>query len=395
MAIDGPDDNPWWRAQQNVQTLPPMEVTGQRPYAGEPPQNESPMPTWPTPDSGGNETMPYPVTGGSGGFMDFIKGMFPGGQDGGFGFGGMNPNMIPWLATALNQYNNSGKYMDLATKYADKMNPFGDQRDFYKDRLRQLTENPNDYLKNSPDYQAAYEQGLGGVDRSLAMKGYAGSGTGAADVMRFGSQLGAQYLDRDRQSLMKMAGADIGPAAAAALISQGMKGSIDSQNNALGSLTAAFTKPDPRTTNPDGTTKTKLPDGVQKIISDAIKAGGPAGYAGALQALIKAGMSPTAAQTMLRQAGGGVDQGSDIGQEPGNGMVDTGDGWYDPDTGRYMDYAGNLIGNVGGPGEPGDAGSGGPIDDIYYDDNKYNNDMYPDIPITQTEDYGWLFGDMT
>lgn len=191
-----------------------------------------------------------PTSGGgpsSSGFMDFLMKMVPGMTDGGYGFGGMNPNMIPLLATALNQYNNSGKYMDLATKYADEMNPFGKERPFYQDKLRALETDPNAYLKSSPDYQAALTQGLAAVDRAAASKGYAGSGTGSVDEMNYASQLAAQYLDRDRKSLMEMAGAGIGPAAAAGLISEGMRGSIDSQNQALANLFGAFTKPDPRT----------------------------------------------------------------------------------------------------------------------------------------------------
>lgn len=212
---------------------------------------DGPLTTYPNPlgnindmtVQGGNPTTGAGNPGNSSsGVMDFIGKLFPG-ISGAGGLGGINPNMISLLATALNQYNDSGKYMDLATKYADQMNPFGKERAYYQDRLHQLTDDPNAYLAKSPDYQAALKGGLGALDSSMSAKGFAGSGHAADEAQNFGSQLAAQYLDRDRQSLMQMAGSNIGPAAAAALISQGMKGSIDSQNQALSNLFRAFTAP--------------------------------------------------------------------------------------------------------------------------------------------------------
>lgn len=377
MAIDGPNDNPWLQSQQ-PRNWADVDDGG---FGGGPVNIDRNTPGAFGPGIDGN-TGGGPIgggggdTGGGAGMWDWIKKLFPGGQDGGFGFGGINPNMIPFLATAMNQYNNSGKYMDMATKYADKMNPFGDQRDFYKDRLRRLTEDPNAYLSSSPDYKAALTQGIGALDSSMSAKGFSGAGHAADEAQRYGSTLAAQFLDKDRQSLMKMAGADIGPAAAAALISQGLKGSIDSQNNALGSLAAAFSKPDPRDggKNPDGSPK--VPRDVQDIINDAVRrtgAGGtsPAAFASMVQQLVQRGYSPQQAMQFIRDGMAGGDRADYPGQGTGGGLVDTGDGWYDPDTGRYMDYDGNLIGNVGGPGEPGDAGGGGdgPIQDIPYDVN--------------------------
>lgn len=217
------------------------------------------------------------------GIMDIIGSLFPGaGGNGATGFGGINPNMIPFLTTALNQYNNSGKYMDLATKYADQMDPFGKQRSYYQDRLRQLTEDPNAYLQNSPDYKAALTQGLGALDSSLSAKGFAGAGHAADEAQRFGSTLAAQFLDKDRQSLMQMAGSQIGPAAAAGLISEGLRGSIDSQNQALANLFGAFTNPkqNPAGGGPGGGGGGgggPLSTGIQKALDLAKNGGGDIG----------------------------------------------------------------------------------------------------------------------
>jgi hypothetical protein len=234
--------------------------------------------------------------------MDFIKSM-----GNGFSNMGINPNMIPFLASAYNQYNNSGKYMDLATKYADQMNPFGTQRSMYQQQLSDLEKDPNAYLAKSPDYQAALKGGIGALDSSMSAKGFSGSGHAADEAQSFGSQLAAQYLDRDRQSLMQMAGANIGPGAAAALISQGMKGSIDSQNQALASLTAAFTKP----VNHGGTGKPPTGDGPTDW-ANLFGPGSPmpktaADIAGAISHLVSRGWSQSdasAAITAMTQGSG-------------------------------------------------------------------------------------------
>lgn len=67
--------------------------------------------------------------------------------------------------------------------------------------------NNGDYsgFLNAPDYKAAFEQGLQGVDRSAAARGSLYSGGHSADLLKFGSGLASQYLGNYRNSLMGQA----------------------------------------------------------------------------------------------------------------------------------------------------------------------------------------------
>ena len=67
--------------------------------------------------------MGMPDVSGGGNPWDLIKSFLPGGDKGIFGIGEEDMLRYGALASALNQYNNSGKYMDMAGKYAHEMNP--------------------------------------------------------------------------------------------------------------------------------------------------------------------------------------------------------------------------------------------------------------------------------
>ncbi len=308
---------------------------------------------------------------------DFLSSLVGGGGNGNlFGIGGDLAQRGLFLGQAYEDWKNAGKYSDLAKgdKFYNQakenqgvLDPFGGQRGYYQDRLRQMYEDPTAYLENSPDFRAARDMGIGALDRSAAAGGNFGVGKGNADLMRFGSQLGAQYLDQERKSLMNLAGAQFGPetygnmlghgmTADANLMTTGIKGEIDQRNNALTNLARGLF---PNTkTGGGGAGGGGGLTGAAKSVWDSIKG---QNYEGMVKSLMsKFGMSAGEAQQFIREGQAGDD--SSVGNDmydppaqPGGGLVDTGDGWYDPDTGRYMDYEGNLIGNVGGPGEPGDA----------------------------------------
>ncbi len=334
-------------------------------------------------DENGNVIPNLPDTTG-GGVMDFIKSLGVGAQ-------GFDTSRIPALLTAYNQYNNSGKYMDLATKYSDQMNPFGKERPFYQDRLRSLETNPNAYLDQSPDYQAALRQGVGARERSNAASGYAGSGTGAVDVQRTGADIAANYLDRDRQSLMKMAGADIGPGAAGHLIETGITGSIKSQDDALASLMWGLSNPEKNTINnynnggPGGGGGGPLST-AQKIFQGMKQDG--LNYEGMIKALTGQGMSLPQAQQFIRdgQAGGDLQTG-DGGNGPAQGL----DGWYKDENGNWTKdpISGGYDGGYQ-PGEPGyDTGGSTPITDPM---NPYGGwDSDSDTSWGGNNDFTWDF----
>jgi hypothetical protein len=310
---------------------------------------------------------------------------------------GANANMIPFIASAWNDYNNSGKYMDMATKYAGQMDPFGGQRAGYQDQLKSLMSDPMAYLNNSPDYKAALAGGMGALDSSMSAKGFGGSGHAADEAQAYGSQLAAQYLDKDRAALMQMAGANIGPGAAEDLIKTGITGSITAKNNALSNLMAAFTDP---TKHPVDNTNPP-PGGPTDILKKLAGSTNPADAAAAVAALVKRGWTQDDAAAAVKASLTG--QGTNYttnGQpwsptnpdgyhsmtHPGQGGPTTG-GTQEGDTitlpdGTQMTYTNG--GWVPGDGTGTDVGP--PAPDVPVD----TTINYPD---TSNTDINWLLGD--
>lgn len=83
--------------------------------------------------------------------------------------------------------------------------------------------NNGDYsgFMNSPDYLAARDEGMQGINRHLAAKGGYYSGGGDADRMKFLSSLATQNLGNYRGSLQSLAG--LGQSTASGLGSLGMQ----------------------------------------------------------------------------------------------------------------------------------------------------------------------------
>lgn len=142
--------------------------------------------------------------------------------------------------TALNQWNNSGKYMDLATKYKDEVNPFDlAQRKYYQGLLQQSYTDPTTFLQD-PGHTATLDKQMNVLQGRLRGTGYMGSGKEGMDLADYQAQSDAQYLQKEREQLAGLAGSNIGPGAAADLIKTGLTGSMQSQSDALGSLMKAL-----------------------------------------------------------------------------------------------------------------------------------------------------------
>jgi hypothetical protein len=72
--------------------------------------------------------------------------------------------------------------------------------------LQQLNQGDYSGFLNSPDYLAARDLGQGQIDHSAAARGGLFGGGHTRDTMKFGSQLGAQYLGQYRNSLLNQLG---------------------------------------------------------------------------------------------------------------------------------------------------------------------------------------------
>lgn len=97
----------------------------------------------------------------------------------------------------------SGLYgLKLANDATEKSDPFGPYRKGYADKLQALEANPG-LLKSTPGFLSGQDS----ISRSMASKGYLGSGNQAAALQRFGGDFYHQEAGR----LATLAGANISP----------------------------------------------------------------------------------------------------------------------------------------------------------------------------------------
>lgn len=148
--------------------------------------------------------------------------------------------MIPSWLSAYKQWEDSGKYSEVAKEAAKYGDPFGQaNREYYQQQLKNSYENPDAFL-NDPGHQAKLKSGLDQVSRQDAMKGYLGSGNMAADLSAYTANLNNQFLDQERARLMGLTGAQFNPAAAGEFLMKGNEQEIASQNAALQALMYPF-----------------------------------------------------------------------------------------------------------------------------------------------------------
>lgn len=227
----------------------PSQSMGYDPIFGTPGESGWTMPS-PSAQTGGAPSSGTPFDfsqwfggGGSGGgggsssWLSQILDMFPGVSSG-------DPSqamLLPALIAAMNQWKDSDRYMDYGREAAGMASPVSnDERLKSLQRYRSIEDDPNGYLTNSPLYQAALRQGLNTVERSQAAKGNLGSGEMLMALQEVGQDTAAKYVDKDLQRIREDAGFQFNPAHAASLYMQGVQGSIDSRNSALGSMMFPF-----------------------------------------------------------------------------------------------------------------------------------------------------------
>jgi len=95
-----------------------------------------------------------------------------------------------------------------ATAAAD---PFASSRAGYVTKLNNLVANP-DSITNTAAYKSALNQGLTGVQRTLASRGYANSGNEQAALMDYGNTYANNQYQTQLANLMQLSGAVQSPA---------------------------------------------------------------------------------------------------------------------------------------------------------------------------------------
>jgi hypothetical protein len=249
------------------------------------------LPYTPPTDGGGQTTNPPPSTDGSGGGGSGLPQWL---LNQGRNFTGAlsNPNLIPGLVTATQQFNMAHQYTDFAERYAGQLDPFGKQRPYYQDLLHQSYSDP-DFALNDPAHQRSIQHGLDAVARSQAAKGYLGSGNMMQSMEDYAHTSDDQWLQNYRQGLQGPSGANIGPEASAAMLIEGLRGRMGAENNAVGNLMVPFTNQNARNQDPNNPNNPNNP------------AGNPTGGNpnGTKPPPINAGKDPQGVMSRLQQAG--------------------------------------------------------------------------------------------
>jgi hypothetical protein len=146
--------------------------------------------------------------------------------------------LLASLGMAGKQWKDAGQYMDKTTEWAKGANPFGDQRAGYGQQLAALYADPSS-LKNNPAYQFTLDAGMNALGPQQAAKG-GGYGNQARTMVDYAQGAASKVWNDETNRLAHLAGADIGPEAAARLQMAGLDASVKSQNAALGSAMFPF-----------------------------------------------------------------------------------------------------------------------------------------------------------
>jgi hypothetical protein len=123
----------------------------------------------------------------------------------------------------------SNQIQNLAKSAFSQSNPFGPYRDQYAKQLSGLIANPSS-ITSYPGYQLGFDQGNQAVQRSMAAKGFLGSGNEATALVQYGQGYAEQFLGNEEQMLAGLAGSGITPNFGAALSGYGMGNEIASQS---------------------------------------------------------------------------------------------------------------------------------------------------------------------
>lgn len=133
-----------------------------------------------------------------------------------------------------------------AASTAPQVDPFGSQRPYYQQQLRNLYQDPSS-LQNLPGYKFAQEQGEKAINRQAAKTGHYVSTNRLYDISKFNTGLAEQMYGSEADRLAKLAGSQFGPSAQAYanLQATGGQGQID-KGSTIGRVGGILTQEDPK-----------------------------------------------------------------------------------------------------------------------------------------------------
>ena len=141
-------------------------------------------------------------------------------------------NLASGLWSYLNQNNMSDELKNLMNQGLNQSDPFGSQRAYYAQRLKDTYTNPNGYL-NSPEYKAIQKKRLEAVERADAAAGRRSQYGAREEKMH---EFDLENLAKERTMLAQLAGSGISPSQVSSLLSNLGTTSAQAQANAPGNL---------------------------------------------------------------------------------------------------------------------------------------------------------------
>jgi hypothetical protein len=165
---------------------------------------------------------------------------------------GGNGAQLPWqqalmagLPNLLNAAGGLGSFLQgqsledmfkkLSQEAADRTDPFGKERPFYQNMLRQSYTDPN-FFNSNPVFKGMQDEAGRRTQASMASQGFNQSGNMLHEVARTAVDTGHKFAQPFQQQLGINAGANIGPGYAGFLQQQGGQNAAQAQTDGLASL---------------------------------------------------------------------------------------------------------------------------------------------------------------
>ena len=174
---------------------------------------------------------------GTGSITDYISNLFNSGVDNFMKDPVKNTGtLLSGLVSYLQGQGQAGDLSNLLKNSLAQADPFGSQRAYYAQRLKDTYTNPVGVQK-SPEYQAVHARELDALERADAAQGRRSQYGARAEKM---DQNFMEYLNKERSTLAGLAGSGISPSQVANLSTTLGVGSSNAQVNSTGQLMFAL-----------------------------------------------------------------------------------------------------------------------------------------------------------
>lgn len=141
-------------------------------------------------------------------------------------------NLVGGISSYLGNNAQAKALEDYLKQGLSQSDPFGSQRAYYMDRLKNTYTNPEGYL-NSPEYSAISKRRLEALERADAAQGRRSQYGARTEKMH---EFDLENLSKERAMLAQLAGSGINPSQVSSLLNTLGTGSAQSQANAPGNL---------------------------------------------------------------------------------------------------------------------------------------------------------------